>query len=124
MNGQTVSGVVSAEEWHQIAQEDSARRAVHTDGDFPASVLTAVSGLLVLAMLAVGPMWTAIAVIGGEGEHGPAFHRLWLLPLAFTIAAAVPLTLALRREQTRGRWAIVGFLVMSLGIQLATCPWF
>ncbi len=123
MSGQSVSGIVSTEQWQQLAQQDDARRASRKDGDFPASVLTAVAGLLVLAMLAVGPMWTIIAVIGGEGEHGPMFDRLWLLPLAFTFAAFVPLALALRRESTRGRWAIVGFLVASLGIQLATCPW-
>jgi hypothetical protein len=123
MNGETVSGVVTADEWRQIAEEDTARRASRKDGDFPASVLTAVSGFLMLAMLAVGPMWTVIAVIGGPDEHGPTFERLWLLPLFLTLLAAVPLGLALRREQTRGRWLLVAFLVGSLAIQLATCPW-
>ena len=123
MNGETVSGVVTAEQWQQIAEEDTTRRANRKDGDFPASVLTAVSGFLMLAMLAIGPMWTIIAVIGGPDEHGPTFERLWLLPLALTLLAAVPLAFALRREQTRGRWLLVAFLVGSLGIQLATCPW-
>ncbi|MGZ4354692.1 MAG: hypothetical protein ACXVZ4_14250 [Gaiellaceae bacterium] len=123
MSGQTVHGVVSAEQWQQIAEQDNARRATHTDGDFPSSVLTALAGILTLAMLAVGPMWTIIAVVGGEGEHGPAFDRLWLLPLAFTFAAAVPLGWAIHRERSRARWTLVGFLVASLAIQLATCPW-
>jgi hypothetical protein len=123
MDGQTVTGVVSAEQWLQIAQEDGARRAARREGDFPASVLTAVSGLLILAMLAVGPMWTVIAVVGGDGEHGPLFDRLWLLPLGLTFVAALPLALAIRRERSRGRWGIAGFLAVSLGIQLATCPW-
>lgn len=123
MNGDTVSGLVTAEQWQQIAQEDSVRRANRKDGDFPASVLTAVAGFLMLAMLAVGPVWTIIAVLGGPDEHGPMFDRLWLLPLGLTFLAAVPLALALRRERSRARWMLVGFLVVSLGIQLATCPW-
>lgn len=118
-----VYGLVSADEWRRIGEEDERRRAAHYEGDFAGSVLTAVSGLIILAMLAVGPVWTLIQVVGRGDEHSAAFETMWLIPFALTFAAALPLALALRREPSRGRWILVGFLGLSLAIQLATCPW-
>jgi hypothetical protein len=119
-----VHGMVSAEEWKRIGREDEERRAGEVEHDFAASVLTTVSALITLAMLTVGPMWTLIAVVGGANERGPAFESLWFVPLVLTLVAAVPLALAMRREQSRARLALAGLLVGSLAILLATSPWF
>jgi len=124
MSRQDIKGVVTAEEWDRIGREDVARRAGEREDDLAGSLLTGLSGLLILAMLTVGPMWTLIAVVGGSKEHGSTFDRLWLVPLGFTLAAAVPLAWALHRERSAGRWVLAAFLAGSLGIQLATFPWF
>ena len=75
-------------------------------------------------MLATGPMWTVIHLGSNEGAHGPLFDRLWLLPFALTLAAVVPLAWAIARERSLGRFALSGFLALSLAIQLLTNPWF
>ena len=116
-----VHGVVSQDEWQRIGREDIDRRARRREIDVGGSLLTALAGLLILAMLVVGPMWT---LIDYQGAHGPEFERLWLLPFGLTLAAGVPLGLALARERSTGRFALVAFLVASLAVQLATCPWF
>ena len=123
MSKRDFSGVVTAEEWDQLGREDVARRGSQHDGDLAGSLLTGLSGLLILAMLVVGPMWTLIAVAGTSNEHSATFDRLWLFPVSLTLAAAVPLALALRRESNAGRWVLAAFLAVSLGIELATFPW-
>ena len=114
---------VSREEWEELAEQDLARRAATTEGDFRGSILTAVAGLLVIMMLVVGPMWTLIAVVGGPQEHSSAFDGYWWVTTVLILVAAVPLAFAIRRERSRSRWWLVGLLAVSLAIQLATYPW-
>jgi hypothetical protein len=119
-----VYGMVSAEQWLEIGRKDDERRSGLVEHDIGSSLLTSLAALLTLAMLTIGPMWTLIAVVGSGNEHGPAFEKLWIVPVLLTLAAAVPLALAIRRETSRARLALGGLLVVSLAIQLAVCPWF
>lgn len=124
MRRREIHGVVSAEQWKQVGEDDLARRSGLKEEDVRGSLLVALSGVLVLAMLVTGPMWTAIRFWSSKDGHGPQFEQLWLLPFSLTLAAIVPLAFALRRERSLGRFALAAFLAISLAIELATFPWF
>ncbi len=117
-------GVVNVEDWRRIGAEDEEQRAARgRRDDALASVLTAVSGFIVLVMLAIGPVWTVIVLFTDANERSSIFDEFWVVPFVVTLLAAPPLAWALHREPTRGRWMLVAFLGVSLAIQLVTCPW-
>ncbi len=124
MAKQKVYGLVSAEEWEQIGRDDDARRAGSVEHDTLSSLLTTLAGLVTLAMLTIGPLWTLIDLVAGSKEHGPAFESLWVVPVVLTLVAAVPLAFAIRREPSTARTALAVLLAGSLVVQLATCPYF
>ena len=119
----SASHVVSAADFERIAAEDDYRRAHARERDFAASVLTAVSMLLTLLMLVIGPLWLTIDLFA-DGAYSSSFEQLWVVPVALTLIALVPLALSFRRERTPGQQALALLLVGTLVLLLVRCPFF
>lgn len=114
--------VLSAAEFDRIAAEDALDRANMREHDLVATLETAISTLVTMLMLVVGPLWVTLDLLA-DGGYSSSFEEFWIVPVVLTTVALVPLGLSLRRERTGVQKALAALLLGSLVILLVRCPW-